>query len=86
MSKIVSAEYDEKEQVLRLTQPLRGIVDGEQVDVAITESGHADEKDPSPASVDSHIERPWLTVEGTLSAEAGDSLAAAVDEMFGSAE
>jgi hypothetical protein len=31
-------------------------------------------------------DRPWLSMRGILSAEAGASLAAAIDEMFGSSE
>ena len=73
MAKVVIAEYDAKENALRLIEPLAGIKDHDRVRVAIDES--AGEQD-----------RPWLAMRGILSAEAGASLAAAIDEMFGSSE
>jgi hypothetical protein len=73
MARVVIAEYDAKENALRLAEPLAGIKDHDRVSVAIDE----------PAAVG---DRPWLSMRGILSAEAGTSLAAAIDEMFGSSE
>ena len=73
MSKVVIAEYDAKEKALRLEEPLAGVSDHERVRVSIEER---------PAG---EI-RPWLSLRGVLSAEAGDSLARAIDEMFGTTE
>jgi hypothetical protein len=73
MAKVVIAEYDAKENALRLVEPLAGIKDHDRVSVAINE----------PAT---EGDRPWLAMRGILSAEAGTSLAAAIDEIFGSSE
>jgi hypothetical protein len=73
MTKVVIAEYDAQENALRLAEPLAGIKDHERIRVSI---------DEPPAGGD----RPWLALRGVLSAEAGASLAAAIDEMFRSSE
>jgi len=73
MTKVIIAEYDALENALRLDEPLAGIKDHQRIRVAIDE----------PAS---DGDRPWLAMRGILSAEAGASLAAAIDEMFGSSE
>jgi hypothetical protein len=73
MARVVIAEYDAKENALRLVEPLAGIKDHDRIRVAIDEpAGEGD--------------RAWLAMRGILSAEAGTSLAAAIDEMFGSSE
>jgi len=71
MAKVVIAEYDAKENALRLAEPLAGIKDHDKIRVAIDE----------PVG---ERNRTWLAIRGILSAEAGASLAAAIDEMFGS--
>jgi hypothetical protein len=68
MSKIVSAEYDEKGRALRLTQPLEGVRDGERVEVTIVAHSVG-----AP---------PWARLRGILSGEAGEDLARVVEEMF----
>jgi hypothetical protein len=73
MTKVVIAEYDARENALRLAEPLAGIKDHERIRVAI---------DEPPGDGD----RPWLAMRGILSAEAGASLSAAIDKMFGSSE
>ena len=74
MTKVVIAEYDAQENALRLAEPLAGIKDHERIRVSIDE--------PTRGNGD----RPWLALQGSLSAEAGESLAAAIEEMFGSSE
>jgi hypothetical protein len=69
MSRIVLAEYDANENILRLTEPLHAVRDHEKLFVAI-EAPADDER------------RPWLRLRDSLSAEAGDSLSDAIDEMF----
>lgn len=73
MARVVIAEYDARENVLRLAEPLVGIKDHERIRVATDEP-------------DGNGDRPWLAMRGILSAEAGTSLAAAIDEMFGSSD
>ena len=73
MTKVVIAEYDAQENALRLAEPLAGIKDHERVRVAIDEP-------------DGNGDRPWLAMRGILSTEAGASLAAAINELFGSSE
>ncbi|HVG25881.1 MAG TPA: hypothetical protein VND45_17120 [Thermoanaerobaculia bacterium] len=65
MSKVVTAEYDATENVLRLDGPLDGVEDHEQVQIAFATR-----------------EQPAKTVSGSLSQEAGESLARAVNELF----
>jgi hypothetical protein len=73
MTRVVIAEYHAQENALRLVEPLVGIKDHERIRVSIDEPR-------------TNGDRPWLALRGVLSSEAGDSLAAAIDEMFGSAE
>jgi hypothetical protein len=73
MTKVVIAEYDAIENALRLAEPLAGIKHHQRIRVVIDETtGEGN--------------RPWLAMRGVLSVEAGASLAAAIDEMFGSSE
>jgi hypothetical protein len=67
MGKVVKAEYHAETQMLRLLEPLDGFQDHEQVT--------ADVNKVAP-------ERPWKSLRGILSKEAGDDLARAIDEMF----
>lgn len=69
MTKVVTAEYDAEHKALRLVEPLEGIRDHETVQVQVI-----------PAGVPH--ERPWLALSGSLSAEAGEALADAIDELF----
>lgn len=71
MTKVVTAEYDAAQQTLRLVEPLDGVRDHEKVQVQVitTERG----KTAEPA---------WNALRGSLSKEAGDDLARAVDELF----
>jgi hypothetical protein len=71
MSKVFTAEYDAKENVFRLEEPPEGVADHEKVKLAMV----------TPEAVDDP-ERPWLAFRGCLSKEAGDELAALVEEMF----
>lgn len=73
MTKVVIAEYDARENALRLAEPLAGFRDHEKVRVSIDEP-------------EQEGDRPWLALRGILSPEAGDSLAAAIDQLFGSSE
>jgi len=73
VAKVVIAEYDAKEKALRLPEPLSGIKDHQKIRVSI---------DEAPRDGD----RPWLVLRGSLSPEAGNALASAIDEMFGSTE
>lgn len=73
MTKVVIAEYDAQENALRVAEPLAGIKDHDKIRVAIDE----------PVA---EGDRPWLAMRGILSSEAGTSLAAAIDDMFGSSE
>ncbi len=67
----VTAEYDAEQKTLRLVEPLDGVRDHETVQVqVITNGGSAT---PEPA---------WMRLRGSLSKEAGDELAQAIDEMF----
>jgi hypothetical protein len=67
MAKIVKAEYDAEHQTLRLLEPLEGFQDNEQVTAVINKSAD---------------ERPWRSLRGILSKEAGEELGRAIDEMF----
>lgn len=68
MSKVVEAEYDAAENVLRLVEPLEGVADHAKVYVIVEE--------------ESRGPHPWDDLRGCLSKEAGQELAAAVEEMF----
>ena len=69
MSKVVTAEYDAAENVFRLAEPFEGVPDHAKVTLTVTPSETA-------------AERPWLALSGSLSKEAGESLARAVGELF----
>ena len=66
--KTVKAEYDASENVLRLVEPLEGIPDHAQVDVTFVEPGAA--------------ARSVEKLSGSLSKEAGESMARAINELF----
>jgi hypothetical protein len=68
MGTVIRAKFDAEHQTLRLLEPIEGIANHEEVSVIIDK-----EIDP---------ERPWTALKGSLSKEAGDSLAAAIDKMF----
>ena len=69
MGKVLTAKYDAAANALRLAEPLEGVADDETVRVNVV-AATADPK------------RPWLELEGSLSKEAGEELARAIDEMF----
>jgi hypothetical protein len=69
MSKVVQAEYDAGENILRLAEPLEGVADHQRVTLTVT-------------AAENGADRPWLALSGSLSSEAGQSLARAVDELF----
>jgi hypothetical protein len=69
MRKVVTAEYDAAQNVLRLLEPLDGVRDHQMVQVQVIAT---EAKAPSG----------WIELEGSLSKEAGDDLARAVNEMF----
>ncbi|MCA1732717.1 MAG: hypothetical protein LC732_03845, partial [Acidobacteria bacterium] len=58
------------ERILRLDAPIEGLADRARVRVTL-------EPEASDES------RPWLALRNSLSPEAGDSLARALEEMFG---
>ena len=67
MSKVITAEYDEKHHSLKLDAPLAGVQDRAKLRV-IVEDSHEPGK------------RPWTHLRGVLSKEGGDSLARAIKE------
>lgn len=70
--KKVTAEYRARERMLKLDAPLEGVADHARVLVEIQEE-----------VVDA---TPWIRLKGVLSSEAGESLARAVDELFGKSD
>jgi hypothetical protein len=70
MTKTLLAEYDAGQNALRLSEPVPELRDHDQVRVII-------ETD------DDQTDRPWLALRGALSVEAGDSLAEAVERLYG---
>lgn len=70
MSKVVTAEYDATQNILRLDEPLEGVRDHEMVQVQVIA---AEKEKPEP---------PWMALRGSLSKEAGEELSQAVNEMF----
>ena len=68
MARVLKAKYDASQNVFRLVEPLKGFKDDEMVTMTVE-----DPVDPG---------RPWLALEGSLSKEAGESLARAVKELF----
>lgn len=71
MAKTVTAEYDAEACVLRLDAPIEGLPDRARVRVTLE------------ADLADHSSHPWLALRNVLSTEAGDSLAEAVETMFG---
>ena len=69
MTKVVTAEYDAAQSALRLLEPLDGVRDHEKVQVQVI---------PTEAKAKST----WSDLRGSLSKEAGDDLARALNEMF----
>jgi hypothetical protein len=67
MSQTVRAEYDAKTKSLRLSEPLEGVADHEQLTVAVTAV---------------KPKRPWSDLEGALKGEDGESFARAIEEAF----
>ena len=70
VGKTLKAEYDASANALRLVEPLEGVKDHETVELTLNEKPPVDP------------ERPWLALEGSLSKEAGESLARAHEELF----
>jgi len=68
MGRIMKAKYDAAQNALRLAEPLEGVENDETVDVTVTP------KDAPRPSI--------LAFRGSLSKEAGESLARAVEELF----
>jgi hypothetical protein len=67
MSKVVTAEYDAEANVLRLVEPLEGIPDHAIVDVEVMKKSRQSD---------------ITSLSGSLSKEAAESLAKAVNELF----
>lgn len=67
MSQTVRAEYDAQTNSLRLSEPLDGVADHEQLSVVVT-----------PLKP----RRPWSDLEGVLKGEDGESFARAIAEAF----
>jgi hypothetical protein len=73
VTNVVTAEYGSEEKVLRLTEPLEGVRDGEKVRVQVQTLAPETSGDPA---------RPWMEFRGVMSGEAGESFARAIEEMF----
>jgi hypothetical protein len=71
MSKLVTADYDPETKTLTLREPLEGVRFGGEVRVEVP---------PAPRSAD-YAER-LARLRGSLSKEAGDSFAKAIEEAF----
>ena len=67
MAQVIKAEYDAEHQTLRLLEPLEGFQDHDQVTAIV-------DKDQTG--------RPWRSLRGILSKEAGEELARVINEMF----
>lgn len=70
MTKVVTAEYDAAHNILQLVEPLDGVADHEKVQIQVIA---ADGGNDVPA---------WMALRGSLSKEAGEDLASAIDELF----
>lgn len=70
MGKIVFADFDPETKTLRMLDPLEGVSDPKEVKVDLAEK-------PAEATV-----KHWREFAGVLKGEAGDELAAIVEEMF----
>ena len=69
MSKVITAEYDATEQVLRLAEPLEGVDDHTNLIVTVEASPEVRE----PAS---------RSLSGALSKESAEEMARLIEEMF----
>lgn len=67
-SKVVKATYDAEHNVLRLVEPLEGVADEATLTVIVDAPSRAAD--------------PWEDLRGILSKEAGDELAAIIEEEF----
>lgn len=70
MGKVIRARYNAHEKVLRLAEPLEGVSDDTDVAVNVI---------PLPQNSPHSL-------EGSLSAEAGEDLARSIDRLFGDDE
>lgn len=68
MSKVITAEYDAKENVFRLDEPPEGVADHEKVQLAVVPADS-----PAPSI---------LAFRGIFSGENGEDFAAKIEEMF----
>lgn len=67
MSKVLTAEYDDETQTLRLPERLEGVANHAQVSVIID---------------DTKPKKPWSHLENILTGELGESFARAIDEAY----
>lgn len=70
MSKLVLAKWEPETKTLKLFDPLEGVSDSSEVNLDLA-------KAPIGANV-----KHWSEFAGSLNGEAGDELAAIVEEMF----
>ena len=75
MVKVVTAEYDEAQNILRLVEPLDGVRDHEKVQVQVM----ANTIEATPVE---NAEPAWIALRGSLDKEAGEELSRAVNELF----
>lgn len=73
MKKVVTADYDPATKTLTLLQPLEGVSNADEVHIELP----ARRAPLAPGE-----ERPWMKYRGILKGEAGDELAAVIEEMF----
>jgi hypothetical protein len=73
MSKLVTVKYDAAQNSVRLAEPQDGGHDDAPLQVQVTAAPKKRVVDP---------QRPWLALRGSLSQEAGEELAAAIEELF----
>lgn len=73
MSKVITAEYDAKENVFRLEERPEGVADHEKVELAVVATAQAPRED---------LARPWLAFQGCLPPEDADELEAILEEEF----
>ncbi len=67
MSKVLTAEYDEKHRALKLAEPLAGVKDRATLRVIVESSAEPGK-------------RPWAHLRGVLSKDVGDSFVRALNE------
>ncbi len=70
MGKTIEAEYNARENILKLAQPLRGVADHAKVSIEVKEASATSDQ-------------PWLALEGSLGEQEGRELARAVRDAFG---